>query len=75
MAPPAPALGNYDMRLVDAAGHERGIDFDASAAEPGWNSLGDFELDAGEVSLVVANRTDGATVVADAIRWTAQNDR
>lgn len=74
-SPPAPALGNYDMRLVDAEGHERAIDFDASDAEPGWNSLGGFELDAGEVSLVVSNRTDGATVVADAIRWTAQDGR
>ena len=66
-----PSLGDYDLRLVDAEGHERQIDFDATAAEPGWNALGDFELDAGQVSLVVTNRTDGAAVVADAIRWTA----
>ena len=68
--PPRPTLGDYDLRLVDAEGHERQIDFDATAAEPGWNALGDFELDAGQVSLVVTNRTEGDTVVADAIRWT-----
>ncbi|MYD98746.1 MAG: hypothetical protein F4X98_15360 [Gammaproteobacteria bacterium] len=68
-----PGLGDYDLRLVDADDNARGIDFDASAAEPGWNTLGNFELDAGEVRLVVTNRTTGATVVADAIRWTQVN--
>ena len=67
-----PGLGDYDLRLVDPDDNARGIDFDASAAEPGWNTLGNFELDAGEIRLVVTNRTTGATVVADAIRWTPQ---
>ena len=61
-------LGNYDMNLV-SGDTRQAVEFDASAAEPGWTTLGRFDLDAGEVSLVVTNRTDGRTVVADAVRW------
>ena len=61
-------LGNYDMNLVSGDARQA-VEFDASAAEPGWTTLGRFDLDAGEVSLVVTNRTDGRTVVADAVRW------
>lgn len=63
-----PRLGNYDMR-ISSAGSVHPVEFDAAAAEPGWTTLGRFDLDAGEVSLVVTNRTDGRTVVADAVRW------
>ena len=63
-----PQLGNYEMRLL-GGGSVRTVEFDASAAEPGWTTLGRFDLDAGEVSLEVTNRTDGRTVVADAVRW------
>ncbi len=62
-------LGNYDMRLL-SGGSVHPVEFDASAAEPGWTTLGRFDLGAGKVSLVVTNRTDGGTVVADAVRWT-----
>ena len=61
-------LGNYDMNLV-SGDTRQAVEFDASAAEPGWATLGRFDLDAGEVNLVVTNRTDGRTVVADAVRW------
>ena len=63
-----PRLGNYDMR-ISSAGSVHPVEFDASAAEPGWTTLGRFDLAAGEVSLVVTNRTDGRTVIADAVRW------
>lgn len=39
-------------------------------AAEGWNKLGEFELDPGEVSVVVSDRADGQVLVADAIRWT-----
>ena len=45
------------------------MEFDASAASIGWNDLGEFSLPAGEVSLVVSDRTSGSLVVADAVRW------
>lgn len=68
-----PQLGNYDMRL-SSGGSTHPVEFDASAAEPGWTTLGRFDLDAGEVSLVVTNLTDGRTVVADAVRWVPDDD-
>ncbi|MYA17340.1 MAG: hypothetical protein F4Z28_11570 [Gammaproteobacteria bacterium] len=68
-----PRLGNYDMR-ISSGGSVHPVEFDASAAEPGWTTVGRFDLDAGEVSLVVTNRTDGRTVVADAVRWVRETD-
>ena len=67
-----PPLGTYDMKLV-SGGTEQPVEFDASATDPGWTTLGRFDLDAGPVSLVVTNRTDGRTVVADAVRWSADD--
>ena len=65
--------GPYDMRLI-ADGTRSKIEFDGAAAAGGWNNLGEFELDTGEVRLVVSNKSigengDAYTVVADAIRW------
>ena len=65
--------GPYDMQLV-ADGTRNAIKFDGAAAATGWNNLGEFELGAGEVSLVVANKSvrqnaDPYIIVADAIRW------
>ena len=62
------ALGSMDMRL-ESGGAETAIAFDAGAAEIGWNKVGEYDLDDRTVRLVVSNRTDGETVVADAIRW------
>ena len=68
-----PQLGDYDMRISNG-GSVLPVQFDASAAEPGWTTLGRFDLDAGEVSLMVTNRTDGGIVVADAVRWIRDTD-
>lgn len=56
------------MKLSNG-GSARQVEFDASAAEPGWTTLGRFDLAAGPVSLVVTNSTDARTVVADAVRF------
>ena len=61
-------LGSYDLRLV-ADGVDQPIEFDGSAAEIGWNRLGEFDLPAGPVTLTVSNKTSGGLVLADAIRW------
>lgn len=45
------------------------VDFDAGEAETGWNEIDVFDLPAGSVTVAVSNKTTGATVVADAIRW------
>ena len=61
-------LGSMAMRLV-AGTVETKIDFDAGAAEPGWNKLGEYDIGAGPVRLEISSRTSGQVVVADAVRW------
>ena len=64
--------GSYDMTLV--VGESRcPVAFDATLAGPGWHEVGEFDLPAGPVALVVSNRTSGESVVADAIRWSAKD--
>ena len=60
--------GLYRFEVV-AAGASMAVEFDADAAEWGWNDLGSFDLPGGEVALVVSNATTGAAVFADAVRW------
>ena len=69
-APPAHlrSLGRYDM-VLRAGEDETPIEFDGRRAAFGWNTLGAFELPAGDVQLVVSNRTQGQVVAFDAIRW------
>lgn len=61
-------LGVQDIRL-EIAGDDQAIEFDGSAASPGWNDLGDFSLPRGSVRLTISDETTGQIVVADAIRW------
>lgn len=59
---------HYNIAL-HVGGEYRPVEFDAHAAEAGWNALGEFDLPAGVVRVVVSDRTDGEFVMADAIRW------
>ena len=61
-------LGSYEVQLL-VDGEATPVEFDGSASEVGWNRLGEFQLPAGEVSLTVSNRSSGALVVVDAVRW------
>jgi ABC-type transport system involved in multi-copper enzyme maturation permease subunit len=61
--------GTYDMTL-EVGGRPEEIEFDASAGEPGWNSLGDFEISSPEVRVLISDESSGRAVIADAIRWT-----
>ena len=45
------------------------VELNGDAAEEGWNSLGVFELDGVDTTVELTDRTDGAQVLADAIRW------
>lgn len=36
----------------------------------GWNSMGEFELEAGAVEVELESSTRGGRLYADAIRWT-----
>ncbi len=61
--------GTYHLSVVDTYDDTQEVTFDAAGAEEGWNAIGEFELPAGEVRVVLSDETDGAAVVADAIRW------
>ena len=61
--------GAYSMTL-ESGGRETAAEFDASAAQPGWNPVVQLDMPAGPARVSVSNRTTGQTVVADAIRWT-----
>ena len=61
-------FGTYDLALI-AGGEERALEFDAAAAETGWNTLGELDLSKGAARVVVSNETSGSVVIADAIRW------
>ena len=60
--------GSYHMRLT-AGTIAVDIDLASPIGPPGWKPLGDFRLARGPAILVVANRSSGKIVVADAIRW------
>ena len=64
----AGSLGTYDLTVV-AGGETRSVEFDGAAAETGWNPLGEYDLQGGEVKVVVSNQSSGRLVIADAIRW------
>ena len=61
-------FGSYDLKLHHA-GEQHAIEFDAGAAEGGWSALGDFDLDAGSVEVVLSDKTSGTLVAADALRF------
>ncbi|MDE0039499.1 MAG: hypothetical protein OXU77_18375 [Gammaproteobacteria bacterium] len=65
---PQDELGTYQLEVVAGQTKEM-VDFDAAAAETGWNEVDVFDLPAGTVTVWVSNSTTGATVIADAIRW------
>lgn len=60
--------GPYDIRVITASG-TTAVEFNGAQANAGWNTLGDFDLPAGEVRVVVSDETAGESVIADAIRW------
>ena len=61
--------GTWKLVIDDGTGtHE--IDFEAETHDSGWNSLGEFDIAAGTVRVIVTDETQGEYVVADAIRWT-----
>ena len=71
-------LGSYEIEVTSdgpsadsgAVFFKRPVEFDGSAGQRGWNSLGEFEIAEGEnIRLSVSDETTGSIVVADAIRW------
>ena len=50
------------------------IEFDAQAAEYGWNTLGEFDVDSTHVEVWISGASDKRTIYADAIRWVPQEE-
>ena len=61
-------LGAVEITVRTPNG-EVNVDFDGRGAISGWNKVGSFELGEDEVSVVISDQTNGAVVVADAVRW------
>jgi hypothetical protein len=62
-------FGKLQLVVVDGDDRQT-VEFDAKAAESGWNSVGKFDLSTKSVVVEVTNESDGRIVPADAIRWT-----
>ena len=61
--------GNWKLTIEDSSGSQE-VSFNAEGGDPGWNSVGIFEIADGEVHVRVSDETDGGQyVLADAIRW------
>jgi hypothetical protein len=60
--------GTWNLEIVTDDGREA-VGYDAAVSNVGWNLVGEFELPAGEVRVEISDRTDGAIVIADALRW------
>jgi hypothetical protein len=65
---PANARGTWHLEVVSGNGRET-LSYDASAANAGWNRVGEYRLPAGEVRVELTDKTNGRMVVADAIAW------
>ena len=59
-------VGEFALRIESGTTFET-VMFNYKQAEPGWNTVGDFELQEGDVTVAVITGWESA--VADAIRW------
>jgi hypothetical protein len=64
-----PSRGKWQLAIEGGSARQTAsLDADAASA-PGWNSVGRFDLAAGEVKVRVSDETEGEYVQADAIRF------
>ena len=61
-------LGTLAIVVRDSES-SRNVPFDTRSATSGWNRIGEFDLRSGTVQVHITNHTQGARVIADAIRW------
>jgi hypothetical protein len=65
---PRRMIGTWSLTVADVT-DSREVEFEVEEADAGWNSLGAFDIGAGEVRVEVSDETEGHYVLADAIRW------
>ncbi len=63
------AKGTWSIKISAAGAPEKVVEFNADAAEPGWNNLGTFDVPGGDVQVELSDKTSGRSVAADAVRW------
>jgi hypothetical protein len=63
-----PSRGKWQL-AIEGGSAQQTASLDADAASVGWNSVGRFDLAAGDVKVRVSDETDGEYVQADAIRF------
>jgi hypothetical protein len=63
-----PRLARIYKYLIRHAGGEEEIDFDVSAAEHGWNSLGTYRFKTGAAEVVLSDEGEGL-IIFDAVRF------
>ena len=47
-----------------------GVKLATEDLDPGWNSVGEFELESGITTVTLTGTPEEGTLFADAIRWT-----
>ena len=58
----------YQLKISDQSSSQE-VDFDVYKWELGWNRVGEFNLDAGEVKVHLLGTSQRGPLWADAIRW------
>lgn len=58
---------------INNRGQSKTIEFNAHEASNGWNDLGVFDLEVGNVDVVLTPQTNGSSI-GDAIKWTLDQD-
>lgn len=61
-------LGKWHLEII-SAGITHNIEFDGARATRGWNSIGVFDVAAGDVEVSLSNKSDEKVVMADAVAW------
>ncbi len=62
-------FGKWSVAVSQGA-VSRDVSFSANDAERGWNSLGEFDLQPGDVLVTLSDKAEGRWVIADAVRFT-----
>ncbi len=61
-------LGEFKLRVENGAKSWH-VAFDATTYDPGWRTVGEYDLSSGNVHVDVVGGLRGSRVYADAIRW------
>jgi ABC-type transport system involved in multi-copper enzyme maturation permease subunit len=61
--------GTWHLEIIGPDGQHQ-AELEATGAPRGWNLVGSYDLEGGEVTVKLSDQNEGDIVIADAIRWT-----